>query len=208
MNNKKLLIFIAIFVFAFGLILLGLLLDKKENKNGAETDKPAQETLVKEGEETVIEIQEKLPNIDELLQARKKLYDITEKDIASGEQTELLQHKDLNYELQIPKKDVDGLLVIETEEDGVTSTGFYYVTKDTKALVFSMNNYPNYVWDDYKDAVNDKVLGKTPIRVMTYDIASDIPFKPNTEEYKKYMYYLKKVPQYVKTFKFIQKEVS
>lgn len=211
MKKWKLILLLVIFGIAILLILLGFLFDKKDKNNGnKKEDTPKQETLVKENEEVKIEVSDMLPSLEDLLKTREELFKITPKNGTTdpkdgskgGEESETLQHKTLNYELNFPKKDIQNLLVEEIEKNGIISTGFYYVTKDTKALVFSMNNYPIYEWDKYKGATNDVVLGNTPIRVMTYSVSYDIPFKAGTEDYKNFVTYLHQVPKYAKTFKF------
>lgn len=125
----------------------------------------------------------------------------------SGQEVQKLYDPTVKYEIDIPTADLNKMEVDQTSKDGIASTNYYYRTANDKVLVFSINNYPSYMWANYEGAVPDVVVAKTPIRVITVSYPEDNPFVgSSTNDAKTYSDLENKAKTtYFQSFQFKQK---
>ncbi|PGK51242.1 hypothetical protein CN918_25980 [Priestia megaterium] len=202
MTKGKLIAFGVIFIIAILLIIIGAIFSKKDNTEVSEEPKSTyRSSFVPASKDNPFNGTADIPNQKTQTEGIDKIYDIVNnKDLEKQKEVEL-KHDGLRYTINMPEADLNDLAVKETRENYTVSTGFYYKATDgTEAMVFAITNYPVREWDKIDGSTDDVVIGKTPIRVLTYTLASDNPFTPDSEDSKKYLAYVEKVPQYVKKF--------
>lgn len=204
MSRKKMMIFGGLFLFAIVLIIIGSLLNKTNNQSKGKTNS---QTTVNQNSNGGTTYQTKPPTSSEETNTIKKIYNVTKSQNPSGQEVQKLYDPTVKYEVDIPTADLNKMEVNQTTKDGITSTNYYYRTANDKVLVFSINNYPSYMWADYEGAVPDVVVGKTPIRVITFAYPEDNPFVDNSTNDAKIYNDLenKAKTTYFQSFKFNQK---
>ena len=200
-NKTKIMVFGGLFLFAILLILAGFLFGGKKSGKSGTIDTEITEDLknkpLAKGSTATI------PDSGLVKNQIADIFKMKKEKTEAGEQEVVLKQKVLGYELRLPKGDLDNLKVEESYKNDVTSIAFYYETDGVKAFVFGINNYPTYVWTDVEGGTDDVVITQTPIRVLTYALASDNPFEDGTEDSKNYLAYVDKVPSYVQTFRML-----
>ncbi|EIT87033.1 hypothetical protein A374_02229 [Fictibacillus macauensis ZFHKF-1] len=211
MSKKRLMILGALLVLAVILILVGNLFSKKDEVSPISTIK-----VENHGDEKKKSDDSKnagqlgdlgpLPDAKKMQKLRKEAFNNIEisKD-SFGNMMEKLSHKVIDFNITMPTADLDRLVVKEEDKNMIQSIAFYYVTPEIQAHVFSINSYSLVVWDEDESIHAEPILGRTPIRVVTWRKAGDIPFEEGTKDYKNYMYFVNKIPQYISTFEFTVK---
>jgi len=200
-TKGKLIGFIVIIIIALLLIIIGALFSKKDDK--AVNEEPVSQykrKYIPDTEDSPFNGSAEIPNQKDQTEGIKNIFEITKNSELDKQKEVQLKHEGLKYTIDVPEADLNDLTVKEARENYTVSTGFYYEGKDTEAMVFSITNYPIREWDKLEGSTDDKIIAETPIRVITYSLASDNPFEPGTEDSKKYLAYVEKVPEYLKKF--------
>jgi hypothetical protein len=163
-------------------------------ENSEKTESPSEETTNKIKSATSITL-DNIPDYS----SQGNIYHVQKK----GSSQVTLEHPTWEYQIDMDARDFETFILEETEQDGISSTGFYYLGADIKAFVFSIDNYALFAWDEYED-YGYEVLGRSDVRVMSYTAASENPFPPGSKESDEYLKFVEKVSEYIKTFRAVK----